>query len=86
MRNRARNCLKLFSDSNLFRIIPKKVKNYIFLVILRLTHNLSVLENLNVASLFMEFQDLPTVRLLWFLDQFTSTFSDRNHSVFSTLN
>ena len=40
------------------------------MVILRLTHDVSVLEKLNFASLFLEIQDLPTVRLSWFLHQY----------------
>ena len=42
---------------------------------------LSVLEKLNFASLFLEILDVLTVRLSYFLDQFRSTFSNRNDSV-----
>ena len=59
----------------------KKIKNKKIAVILCLTHDLSVLEKLNFASLFLEIQDPPTVRLSWFLDQFISTFTAENHSV-----
>ena len=59
----------------------KKSKTKTFTVILRLTHDLSVLEKLKFASLFLEIQDLPAVRLSCFLDQFISTFGAGNHSV-----
>ena len=78
MLNCARNLVKPFPESNSFGIIPIKSKSTFFVVILRLTHDLSVLEKLNFASLFLEIQDLPTVRLSCFLDQFISTFSYRN--------
>ena len=40
MRNRARKCFKLFLESDLFGIIPKKSKTTNFWVILCLTHDL----------------------------------------------
>ena len=81
MGNRTRNCLVLFAKSDSFVIIPEKSKTKKNPVILRLTRNLSVLEKLNFASLFPEIQDLPTVRLSCFLDQFISTLSAGNYSV-----
>ena len=61
--------------------LHKKSKTKKIAVILRLAHDLSVLEKLNFASLFLEIQDLPTIRFSCFLDQFISTFSAGNHSV-----
>ena len=52
-----------------------------FVVILRLTHDLSGQEKLNFASLFLEIQDIPAVRLSCFLEQFIPTFGAENHSV-----
>ena len=43
-----------------------KIKTKNLPVILRLTHDLSVLEKLNFASLFLEIQDLPKVHLSYF--------------------
>ena len=70
MGSRARNGIKVLPESDSFGIIPKKSKTTNFAVILRLTHDLSVLEKLNVASLFLEILYLPTIRLSCFLDQF----------------
>ena len=50
-------------------------------MILRLTHDLSGLKELNFATLCLEIGDIPTVRLAYFLDQFISTFNARNCSV-----
>ena len=60
----------------------KKSKTTIIAVILPFAHDLHISpKKLNFASLFLEIQDLPTIRLSGFLDQVISTFSDRNHSV-----
>ena len=63
MGNRARNRLKLFPESESLGIIPKKSKTTALAVLLCLNHDLSVLELLSFASLFLEIQDLPTVHL-----------------------
>ena len=67
MRNHVRKQTNLFPESDLFGIMPKKSTITIFAVIIRLAHNLSVLEKLNFASLFLAIQDLPTFRLSCFL-------------------
>ena len=59
----------------------KKLETKTFVVILRLTYDLSGLERLNFATLYLEIRDLPTVCLSCFLDQCISTFSTGNHSV-----
>jgi len=81
MGNHTRDQLKLFPESDLFGVLPKKLKTKNFAVILCLTHDLSGLEKLNFATLCLDIGDLPTVRLSCFLDQFLSTFNNRNHSV-----
>ena len=81
MWNRARNRVVLFPESHSLGIIPKKLKTIFFALILRLTHDLSGLENLKFATLCLEIPDLPIVCLSCFLDQFISTLSAGNHSV-----
>ena len=44
-------------------------------------NDLLVLEKFNFASLFLDILDALTVRLSYVLDQFRSTFSNRNDSV-----
>ena len=70
-----------FAKSDLFVIIPKNSKTKKMPVILGLAHDLSVPEKAQCSSLFLDIQDLPTVGLSCFLDQFTSIFNAGNHSV-----
>ena len=63
--------------------MPKTLKTKKIAAILCLTHDLLVLEKLNVASLLLEIQDLPAVHWSCFLDQYIyiPIFSAVNHSV-----
>ena len=68
MRNCVRNQIKVFQESDLFGIVPKKSKTKNFVVILCLTHDLLGLEKLNFATLCLclEVGYLLTVRLSCF--------------------